>query len=327
MLAKNLALARASRPAARGGAGPPANSKAAWARACCPIPSTWWTIPTQKEWRGKALFGSYDVDREGVMAKPLHLVEKGVLEGFPADAPAGARVRRLERPGAAAGPQANDADISNLFVTSSETMPAADMKKKLIELIQSRNKPYGIIVRKMDFPSTAATGRSARADAGCAGQPHPVSMPLLVYKVFPDGREELVRGMRFRGFNARSLRDILAAGDDATAFDFMDSTAPFALVDGARYTTEACVIAPSILIDDLELHPVDEELPKLPLVTGAGDGEVRTGRAPSRPLRFPRDPDEFAARHGARHVHHLPAKGRYAVQSAGGQQPASRHHR
>jgi hypothetical protein len=29
------------------------------------------------------------------------------------------------------------------------------MKKKLIELIQARNKPYGIIVRKMDFPSTA----------------------------------------------------------------------------------------------------------------------------------------------------------------------------
>jgi TldD protein len=38
--------------------------------------------PTQKEWRGKALFGSYDVDREGVIPKPLHLVEKGALKGF-----------------------------------------------------------------------------------------------------------------------------------------------------------------------------------------------------------------------------------------------------
>ncbi len=27
--------------------------------------------PTQKEWRGRPLFGSYDVDREGVCRKPL----------------------------------------------------------------------------------------------------------------------------------------------------------------------------------------------------------------------------------------------------------------
>jgi hypothetical protein len=98
------------------------------------------------------------------------------------------------------------------------------------------------------------------------GTPHPVGTPLLVYKVFPDGREELVRGLRFRGFNARSLRDILAAGDDATVFDFMDNIAPFAMVGQASYTTEACVVAPSILIDDLDLHPAEDELPKLPVV-------------------------------------------------------------
>src|SRR5919197_1585495 len=38
--------------------------------------------PTQKEWRGRPLFGSYEVDREGVIPKPLRLVEKGVLKGF-----------------------------------------------------------------------------------------------------------------------------------------------------------------------------------------------------------------------------------------------------
>jgi hypothetical protein len=108
------------------------------------------------------------------------------------------------------GRQANVADISNLFVTSSDTIPAADLKKKLIETIQARNKPYGLIVRKMDFPSTATRGEVVRILQGSQGTAHPVSMPLLVFKVFPDGHEELVRGMRFRGFNARSLKDILA---------------------------------------------------------------------------------------------------------------------
>jgi hypothetical protein len=95
----------------------------------------------------------------------------------------------------------------------------------------------------------------------------PVSAPVLVYKVYVDGHEELVRGLRFRGFNVRSLKDILAAGDDSAAFEYQNSNAPFALVGGAGFTAETCVVAPSILIDDLEVHPAEDELPKLPVVS------------------------------------------------------------
>jgi predicted Zn-dependent protease len=264
VLAKNLTLSRA--PA--GGRGSAPSSEFEGKMGARILPDTFEVVddPTQKEWRGKALFGSYDVDREGVVPKPLHLVDKGVLKGYLLTRQP---VRGFEGSNGRArlpGRQASVGDISNLFVKSSETIPAADMKKKLIELIQSRNKPYGIIVRKMDFPSTASRGEVVRILQSAQGATHPVSSPLLVYKVFPDGREELVRGMRFRGFNARSLKDILAVGDDATVFDFMDDTAPFAMVGEAEYTTEACVVAPSIIVDDLELHPVEDELPKLPVV-------------------------------------------------------------
>ena len=91
-------------------------------------------------------------------------------------------------------------------------------------------------------------------------------MPILVYRIYQDGHEELVRGLRFRGLNARSLKDILAAGDDSSAFEYLENSAPFALMGGAGFTAEACVVAPSILIDDLELHPTEEEQPKLPIV-------------------------------------------------------------
>ena len=117
----------------------------------------------------------------------------------------------------------------------------------------------------MDFPSTAGLDEARRLIAAQQGG-RPVSMPILVYKVYPDGREELVRGMRFRGFGVRSLKDILAAGDDSAVFEYMDNTAPFALIGGAGFTAETCVVAPSILVDDLELHPAEEELPKLPVV-------------------------------------------------------------
>jgi TldD protein len=131
--------------------------------------------------------------------------------------------------------------------------------------LQARSLAYGIVVRKMDYPSTASLDELRRMFTTAEGAAHPVSSPVLVYKVYPDGREELVRGLRFRGLNVRSLKDILVAGDDNTVFDYLDNGVPLALVGAGSYTTESCVVAPSIIIDDLELHPVEEELPKLPV--------------------------------------------------------------
>ena len=224
--------------------------------------------PTQKEWHGRPLFGSYQVDREGVIPKPLHLVEKGLLKGYllsrqPVRGFEGSN-GRARMPG---NYGASATGMSNLMVTSSSTVPVAELKKKLLEMIAARAKPYGIIVRKMDFPSSASVEEARRVLAGAqSGGSRPVSLPLLVYRIYPDGREELVRGLRFRGLNTRSFRDVVAAGDDSAAFDFLDSQAPFDLMGAAGYVANATVVAPSLLIDDLELHPLEDELPKLPVV-------------------------------------------------------------
>jgi hypothetical protein len=134
-------------------------------------------------------------------------------------------------------------------------------------MCRQRNKPYAVIVRRMDFPSSASLDEVRRLLSN-AGQSagHAVSAPALAYKVYPDGREELVRGLRFRGLNARSLKDILVAGDDSNVFEFLNNQAPFALIGGASYVAGTSVIAPSVLVDDVELHPLEEELPKLPIV-------------------------------------------------------------
>jgi len=224
--------------------------------------------PTQKEWHGRPLFGSYEVDREGVQPKPVHLVEKGLLKGYlltrePIRGFEGSN-GRARMPG---NYGSSAAGVSNLLVTSSMTVPASELKKKMLEMVVARSKPYGIIVRKMDYPSSASVDEARRLISGeQSGGSRPVSLPLLVYKVYPDGREELTRGLRFAGLNTRSFKDVVAAGDDAAAFDFLDNQAPFALMGGAGYVSNATVVAPSLLIDDLELHPLEDELPKLPVV-------------------------------------------------------------
>jgi hypothetical protein len=143
------------------------------------------------------------------------------------------------------------------------------LKKALIEMCQQRKRPYGILIRKLDFPSSASVDEFRRLAAGMArsgGNTRPVVLPLLVYKVYPDGKEELVRSVRFRGLSTRSLRDIVAASSESSVFDFIDSNAPFALMGAGSYVVPSSVIAPAILFDELELEPVQEEVSKPPIV-------------------------------------------------------------
>jgi hypothetical protein len=135
-------------------------------------------------------------------------------------------------------------------------------------MCKQRNKPYGMLVRKLDYPSSASIEEFRRIAAGASrsGGARPVVLPLLVYKVYPDGKEELVRDLQFRDVSTRSLRDIVAASDETSVFNFVDSNAPFALVGAGNYTASSSVIAPAILFDELELAPIEEETSKPPIV-------------------------------------------------------------
>jgi TldD protein len=215
------------------------------------------------------LFGHEEVDDEGVPDKPLSLVEKGVLKDFlRTRQPVRGYNDSNGRARLTANYGAETPVPTNLLIKARETSSIADLKKKLIDLIDQRGLPYGMIVRKMDFPSSASIDEARKIlSAGAAGgSSRPVSMPLYTYRLYPDGREEMVRGVRFKGVNARSLKDILAAGDDSITFNYLDNGAPFALLGFGSGAAEVAVVAPSVLIDDLEMSKIDDEMPKLPIV-------------------------------------------------------------
>jgi TldD protein len=223
---------------------------------------------TQKMWNGAPLFGSYAIDEEGVVPQPLTLVEKGRLKSFVLSRQPVRGFQASNGHARLPGPYGSRMGaISNLFVKASETVPAADLKQKFLKMIKDRDKPYGIIVRKMDFPSAAPPEELRRLMMGAAqsGSTRPVSAPVLVYKIFPDGREELVRGLRFRGLNSRSFRDVAAVSDNATAFHWMNNFAPFGAMSGG-YIAPSSVVAPSLLFEDLELERPQDDLPNPPVV-------------------------------------------------------------
>jgi TldD protein len=223
--------------------------------------------PTQTEWRGRPLLGHYDVDLEGVKAQRVELIRRGVLENYllsrlPVKGFEGSNGHaRLPGPSgtALAGP-------GNLFIIARQTVPEAQLKQQLIEMCRAQDREFGLIVRRLDFPSSASRDELQSMFSGQSQDDRPTSSPIAIYKVFvSDGHEEPVRGLRFRGFSIRNLKDIIAAGDQPFAFDFIDSGAPFALMEGA-YGAETSVVAPSILMEDVELKGSEEQLPRLPVV-------------------------------------------------------------
>jgi hypothetical protein len=226
---------------------------------------------TQATFNGKPLAGFYPFDIEGVPPRPVNVVEKGVLKSFLTTRqpikgfPVSNGHARL--PGSYG---TFSAAIGNLFVKSSETTPLADLKKRLIEMTTSRGKPYGMLVRKLDYPYSA-TGTElqslAQASAQSGGSSaRPVSPPILIYRVYPDGREELVRGMRFRGLTTRALRDILAASSETAQFDYVNVAAPLAILGAGGYLAPASVVSPGLLFEELEFEPPTDQLPKAPTV-------------------------------------------------------------
>ncbi len=64
----------------------------------------------------------------------------------------------------------------------------AGLKQQLVTTLGQLNKPYGILVRKLDYPYSGSTGELqalAQANAQAGGAARPVSPPLLVYRVYP----------------------------------------------------------------------------------------------------------------------------------------------
>jgi hypothetical protein len=124
-----------------------------------------------------------------------------------------------------------------------------------------------LLVRKLDYPASTP-GEELRRLAEAASQRggRVVGLPVLVYKVFPDGREELVRGLRFRGASSRSLRDIIAAGNDETIFDVIQNGTILAQPGAGSFVTGSTVIAPSVLFEDFEFERRTDDWPRLPIV-------------------------------------------------------------
>jgi len=186
--------------------------------------------PTLRDFQGKSLVGTYEVDDDGVKAQPVTLVDDGTLinylvgrqpiRDFPASNGHG-------RAGTGTYPAPN---LGVLLLKSKEAQSPDALKKRVIQMITDQGKPYGYRVETLG----------------------PGNSPRLLYRVYPDGREELVRGAVFSELDVRALRsDLIAVGNDP-------------LVSNRAGGIATTVISPSLLFDELEVKRADTSKDKLP---------------------------------------------------------------
>jgi hypothetical protein len=166
--------------------------------------------------------------------------------------------------------------MSNLFFSATETVSAADLKKKFLDDCRSEKLEYCIIVRSMDNPALSLLHQEDFSEllasfGGGAGTGD--RLPLLIYKIYPeDGREEIIRGARVIGVNTRTLRNLAGIGNDDFVYNYMQSQiAGFAgtalgAFGSAQGGLPASVIAPSLLFGELEVRGARGEPKRLPLL-------------------------------------------------------------
>jgi TldD protein len=166
--------------------------------------------PTMKALGGTELVGYYPYDDEGVKARRVTVVDKGILKNFLMSR---APIEGFDRSNGHGRRQQGYMVVarqSNLQVESSKRVSRAELKKLLIDQIKSSGKPYGLFFDDIEGGFTF-TQRVL---------PNAFNVrPTVVYRVYPDGKEELVRGVDLIGTPLIAFSKIIAADDQVAVFN------------------------------------------------------------------------------------------------------------
>lgn len=166
--------------------------------------------PTIAVLNGIQVNGFYRFDDEGVRARHVPLVDSGKLVGF-----------EMGRNPITGFPQSNGhgrrqpglepvSRQGNLVVTASKSVEQKDLEKLLIDEIKKQGRPYGMVFTDISggFTNTSAF----------APQAFKVN-PVMAYRIYPDGKRELVRGVDIGGTPLVALQSIRAASRTIETFN------------------------------------------------------------------------------------------------------------
>jgi hypothetical protein len=225
--------------------------------------------PSATTFNNQLLLGHYLSDSEGVPGEKVVLIDKGTLKGFlmtrqPVRNLTGSNGHgRLPGLFGAALPVPG-----NLLVSVDQHVPEAQLKARHLEIVHGAGLKYGMIIRKLDFPSSAPINQLQHVirQIQGSGVSRSITPAILAYRVYPDGREELVRGVRFKEFSAKDLRNVAAASDTEYVLNYVNNGSSFDWIDTPGEATVSSIVAPSLLFESIDLDRARDDLQRPPIV-------------------------------------------------------------
>jgi predicted Zn-dependent protease len=216
---------------------------------------------TMKKLGNEDLLGYFQFDDEGVPAQRVTLVDHGVLKNFEMSR---SPLENFPHSNGHGRRQLGATPVSrqgNLIVQSSKTLTNAQLRAKLIDLIKEQGKPFGLLIDDIAGGFTF-TGR---------GQPQAFQvLPLVVYKVFPDGRpDELVRGVDIVGTPLAALTKIVATGDTPEVFN--------GYCGAESGSVPVSAASPAILTSELEVQKKESSTDRPPILPPPAHDVVKAG--------------------------------------------------
>ena len=198
---------------------------------------------------GQPLRGFYEYDDEGVKARPVTLIENGVLRGFLMSSSPIEGFPVSNGHGRASFGELPVARMGNTRLIASKTVSYSELEKQLLQEIRSQNKPYGYIIEDLSGGFTMTE----------SSMPQTFKLePKLVYRMYPDGRKEVVHGADIVGTPLVSFGQIIAAADDDAVFN--------GTCGAESGWIPVSAISPSVLLKSLEIEKTAKNDNKPPIL-------------------------------------------------------------
>jgi TldD protein len=126
------------------------------------------------------------------------------------------------------------------------------LQRRALALARQAGLPYVLVVRRLAPPAMSEDFEIAFSGEGpLAG----LTRPVEAYRLYPDGREEPVRGLSFLGVDRRALRDVSVAGPTGAPVGVMDGApGPQRFSVGTVGGLPASWAVPPVLVTEMELR-------------------------------------------------------------------------
>ena len=207
---------------------------------------------------GTELSGFYRYDDDGIPATRVEVVKDGILKNFLMGRLPIKNFSNSNGHGRAQQGLMPVGRQGNLIVTSSKTIPDAQLRSRFLEEIKKQGKPYGLYFEDIQGGFTLTTRELPQAFQ---------VLPVMVWRVYADGRpDELVRGVDIVGTPLTVLTQIVATGDTTSVFN--------GICGAESGSVPVSAAAPAMLFSDMEVQKRkygDARPPILPPPPGATD--------------------------------------------------------